>query len=241
MRNPLRIVSALVLALLLGGMALGPASAQDEADAFSLADLDGIQYGVGRYYYYDYSAMYDAMSTPGAEMPELPPLLGLSAGVLKFDGDDNAGDSFDRLYEELVNSSNASLAEDDGSGTPVTPITVTENDVDGVGDEAKSIVATTDEDDGSTTYSYAVVAREGDTIFLLIANGSTDPSEAVNNITKGMMDRDAGDGEGTFNEDGSSTGGLWDLFPADDDEALGGLLNGGDEILFPVGTPEAEG
>ena len=45
----------------------------------------------------------------------------------------------------------------------------------------------------------------------------------------------------TFNEDGTSTGGLWDIFPASDDEAIQGLTNGGDEIIFPEdeSTPEA--
>lgn len=238
MRNPLRWISALALALLLGGMVLAPVSAQEDTEEFDFGDLDGIQSGVGRYYYADYSAMFDAMSTPGAEMPELPALLGLSVGVLKFDSDDNADSGFDKLYEELVNSANESLAEDADTGTPTTPVTVTENDVDDIGDEAKSMSATLEEEDG-TYYSYGIIAREGDLIYLLIGNGGSDPSEAINNLTKGMMDRDAGEGDGTFNEDGSSTGGLWDLFPADDDPALGGLLNGGDEIIYPEATPEA--
>lgn len=239
MRNPLRWISALALALLLGGMVLAPASAQDDADEFEFSDLSGLQSGVGRYYYADYSAMYDAMSTPGAEMPELPALLGLSVGVLKFDGDDNAQSGFNQLYEEFVNSANESFAENGDMGTPATPITVTEGDVDDIGDEAKSMAAAVEEEDG-TYYSYGVIARKGEYLYMVIGNGSSDPSESINQLTKDMTDRDAGDGDGTFNQDGTSTGGLWDLFPADDDPALGGLLNGGDEVLFPVGTPEAE-
>jgi hypothetical protein len=220
-------------------MVLAPVSAQDEEDEFDFNDLSGIQNGVGRYYYADYSAMYDAMATPGAEMPELPALLGLSVGVLQFDNDDNAGSGFDKLYEELVKSANQSLADEAASmGTPTTPVTVDENDVDGVGDQAKSMSAVVEEADG-TYYSYGLVAREGEYLYLVIGNGSSDPSEAINNLAKGMIDRDPGDGDGTFNEDGTSTGGLWDLFPADDDPALGGLLNGGDEIIYPEGTPEA--
>jgi hypothetical protein len=182
--------------------------------------------------------MYDAMSTPGAEMPELPELLGLSVGVLRFDNSDNAESGFDRMADELVKSANESMEEGDDSGTPVAPITVDQQDVDGIGDEAKSMSAALEEEDG-TYFSYGIIAREGEFVYLLIGDGSADPSEAINNLAKGMIDRDPGDGDGTFNDDGTSTGGLWDVFPANDDPALGGLMNGGDEILYPEATPEA--
>jgi hypothetical protein len=241
MRNPLKWLSAIAGALLLGVMLLAPVSAQDEADAFDLDDLSGLQSGVGRYYYYDFSAMMDAMSTPGAEMPDMPPLSGLSVAVLKFDGDDNAEGGFDRLYEELAKSANESLNEDMGDGTPVAPQSVDENDVDDIGDQAKSISATVEDEEEGPTVSYALLARDGDTVILIAASGAADPSQSAQDLAKGMVDRDSGDGDGTFNEDGTSTGGLWDRFPANDDPALGGLLNGGDEILFPFGTPEAGG
>lgn len=239
MRNPLRWISALALALLLGGMVLAPVSAQDEEDEFDFNDLAGLQSGVGRYYYADYSAMYDAMSTPGAEMPAMPALLGLSAGVLKFDSDDNAATGLDQIFQEFVSSANEGLAEDAAdAATPTTPVAVTEGEVDDIGDKAKTISAATEEEDG-TYYSYGIIVQDDEYVFMLIANGSSDPSGAINDLAKDMIDRDAGDGDGTFNEDGSSTGGLWDFFPANDDAKLGGLLNGGDEILFPLGTPEA--
>ena len=58
-------------------------------------------------------------------------------------------------------------------------------------------------------------------------------------FTNVLIDND-GSGAGEFNEDGTSTGGLWDKFPAADAGVTSGLVPF-DQVLFPVpeGTPAA--
>ncbi|CAN5584614.1 hypothetical protein BH09CHL1_BH09CHL1_24600 [soil metagenome] len=238
MRNSLKWFSAIALALLLGGMVLAPVSAQDDEE-FDLDQLEGIQRSVGRFYYSDFG-MSEAMGTPASEDTPTPLVDGLSVAIMEFDNDDNADTSFDRLYDELLISATESNEEDvDDLGTPIAALDVSEVDVDGLGDDAKAFTVAGDDAEGAFN-SYALITRDGEYLYMVIAYGSGDASEAIQQYTEDMMDRDAGDGDGTFNEDGSSTGGLWDIFPGADNALLVGLLSGGDQILFPIGTPEAD-
>jgi hypothetical protein len=51
----------------------------------------------------------------------------------------------------------------------------------------------------------------------------------VTEFTSTLIEND-GSGEGEFNEDGTSTGGLWDKFPAADDELVEGLIASDEEL-----------
>ncbi len=237
MRNPFRWLSAFVLVIMLGGLVIAPVSAQDSEEEFDLNQLEGLQSGVGRFYYGDMSALMGGMmGTPSADtqMPENL-LVGLSAAVFKFDGDDNAKKGMNTLVDELKKSMVAEMGDE---GTPTAEIQ--ETDVKDIGDEAKGASTTIDEG-GMSMSAYLLMVRSGDTLIFLAGNGTGNIQDTINNIGKTMADRDAGDGDGTFNEDGTSTGGLWDVFPPADDENLNGLTNGGDEIIFPedAGTPAA--
>jgi hypothetical protein len=222
---------------MLGGAVIAPVSAQDAEEEFDINQLEGLQRAVGRFYYGDYSAMFDTMSTPGATMSG-DMLLGVSIGVFEFDNDDHAKDAVDKLVDEAKKSFESGEMED--MGTPVAAGEIKEEDVDDIGDDAKGLSVTVD-DEGMQMTDYLLLVRDGNRLLFLAGNGTGDVTGQINNIAKGMADRDPGDGDGTFNEDGTSTGGLWDIFPASDDEAIKGLTNGGDEVIFPEdeGTPEA--
>jgi hypothetical protein len=237
MRNPLKWFSAIALALLLGGMVLAPVSAQDDEE-FDLDQLDGIQRSVGRFYYADFGAMAEAMGTPVAEDAPQTLVDGLSVAVMEFDNDDNADKAFDRIYDELlISATESNDGEVDDLGTPVAAVDVSEEDVDDLGDDAKAFTVVS-EDEGGAYNSFALITRDGEYLYMVIAYGSGDASDAIQQYTEDMMDRDAGDGDGTFNEDGTSTGGLWDVFPGADNALLVGLVTGGDQILFPIPVDE---
>jgi len=93
------------------------------------------------------------------------------------------------------------------------------------GQETETIITLVQAD----TYLYFVVA----------AGGGEDIQAIAVDFTNGLIERD-GSGAGEFNEDGTSTGGLWDKYPVADDELVSDLLPF-DQMLFPVpeSTPES--
>ncbi len=92
------------------------------------------------------------------------------------------------------------------------------------GQQAESVIALVQDD----AYLYFVVA----------AGSEADIQALTVDFTTGLLERE-GSGAGEFHEDGTSTGGLWDKYPAADDSLVADLLPF-DQVLFPVpeATPE---
>jgi len=228
MRSPLKLSALLALLLLalslVGGTGVG---AQDDAEEFDVNDLEGIQHGVGRSYSIDYSAMMDQMSTPGAEMAMPTGIVGIGALILEFDGNDNAQAAFDKLMEQA-------MAEDTfGDDTEVEEVDL------GLGEQSNSYAGTY-EIDGQESEDVITVVRQDTYVYVVYASGAdTDVQSVVSDFTTGLIET-GGSGEGEFHEDGTSTGGLWDKFPAADDELVADLI-AYDQVIFPVpeGTPAA--
>lgn len=221
MRSPLKFSALMALVLLafslVGGTGVG---AQDDAEAeFEPSDLSGIEAGVARSYSVDYEALY-SQSTPGAEMEMPSGILFIGGMVLEFNDNGNAESGFDTLIEEL-NVDEMALSEDEA---------VEEYDVD-LGNKSKGFFSV-DETDGVETQTVITIVQEDSFIYVISAAGSdVDMKESAKSLAETLMGND-GSGEGEFNADGTSTGGLWDKFPGSDDELFAGLV-ASDEVIFP--------
>lgn len=218
---------SLVTLLAIFGMALhGPmvAAAQESpAGDINFKDLDGYQRGVGRIWMGDISALLGGLGTPGAETPDINNLglFMLIGMVAEFDNSDHASGAFGTLGDELTKS----LASEDSG------IALQESDGEKIGDQSKTYTGKVSEEgiEGQLTM---VIVQKGKYVYASFGMGlGSDPSDAVNSLAKDLTDGKPGDGDGTFNDNGTSTGGLWDIFPSNDADYLKGLTPSTDEDL----------
>lgn len=223
MRKPFKW-SVLLAAMLFGFTMLGGTGvgAQD-AEEFSPADLEGIQYANMRSYSIDYSSLMDgSSSTPGVELSMPEGLLGLNAVVIEFDDDGNAEKGFDTLVEQFESDESFTEGAED------------EWDID-LGNKSKSLTGTEETEGVETTIGLTVVQEDNYVYFVSAYGSDFDAQDTLKQYTEKMLDND-GSGEGEFSEDGTSTGGLWDKFPAADDELVSDLT-----VYDAVLYPETEG
>ncbi|MGC4189828.1 MAG: hypothetical protein QM589_01160 [Thermomicrobiales bacterium] len=214
---------SLVAVLAIFGVALhGPlqVAAQDDpvGDSFDFNKLDGFQRGAGRTYMGDLSSLFgglDTLGTPGAEI-ETPDVseLGLfmiGGFVVQFDNSDHASSSLDKITDEMT------------QGSDDEDFTFSEKDIDKIGDKSKAYTGSYS-DEGIDGTAVAIIAQKGEYVYAVVAiSFGSDPTDDATSFVKDMTDKKPGDGDGTFNADGTSTGGLWDVFPASDADYLKGL------------------
>ena len=81
-----------------------------------------------------------------------------------------------------------------------------------------------------------LAVQDGNWMFIVITLGDATPGIG-DDIAKFMVDAEPSDAEVVFAEDGTSTGGFFDMLPQDDDPVLEGLLPVLDQDLF--GTLES--
>jgi hypothetical protein len=81
------------------------------------------------------------------------------------------------------------------------------------------------------------VVQEDNYLYVVSAAGSgVDMKATGKTLIESMIDSD-GSGEGEFNEDGTSSGGLWDKFPSAEDDLVADLV-AFDAMIYP--EPEEE-
>jgi hypothetical protein len=224
MRLPLKISALLAMLLLAFSLGASGAGAQDEAvEEFDPAELEGIQHGVARYYSPDFSAMMDSVGTPGAE-PEMPTgVMSAGALVLEFDSDDNAEKALERVEQEITSEEAGMTAH------------MEEIDLD-LGDNSISYSGS-EEMEGMQMETVVTLVQKDNYAYMVFVGGSdVDVQSLTTDLANTLIDND-GSGEGELSDDGTSTGGLWDKFPAADDEAIAGLT-ASDQVIYPV--PESE-
>jgi hypothetical protein len=218
------LLAVLMLALTLGRSGV---AAQDAPMApFEVGDLDGIQAAVSRTYTVDVSGMLDSIGTPGpdGEMGEIPELSGVVTmiGVIgQFDSSDNAAAAVERVDEE----STAALAEEEDAPE------LTEAEVD-LGDTSRAYSATQEIEGQALNLSVLIVQQDEYLYFVVAGVIDADAQQLATDFTQALIEGEAGDGEPQVKEDGTSTGGLWDKFPAADDELVANLT-AFDEQLYP--------
>jgi hypothetical protein len=214
--------------LLALGLAAAPVAAQDEGTPSALDDpslLEGIELAVSRDWSVDFDTMM--MASPDAEM-DMSGLFLVSAQAIQFDNDENASAAYQLYIEEGVPSltSDPELAGEDAE--------ITESEVD-LGDEAYQVdlVSTTEGEEGAFRVAFA---REGNYVYLVFAIAmEPDSANLATDVLDYMVNEgEPGEGEGTFNEDGGSEGGIWDVFPPNDHPALESMVPSGDSIDYPA-------
>lgn len=212
------------------------AMAQDEGTPErtfdDLTQLEGLESAVERDWIVDYEDFFSSMASPDAntdfediEYPE--GIQYLTAIVMRFDGDDNSQAAFNTAQEEI-------------SAQPIEGAELEEIEVDGFGDNTLALGATQEDEATGSTSTVVILTQEDEYLYMSIGvSTNEDINDRVSDIVKHMIDADAGDGEGEFNADGTSEGGLWDKLPAADDELVGEDLVVSDIQIFPEAEEEA--
>lgn len=217
------------LGMLLAALALsaGAASAQDApTDELAPSGFTGLQHSIVRAYSLDYSALLEG-ATPGAE-PGIPTgIFLIGATILEFDSSDNAAAALAKLDEDTS-------PEDVAQGEDAE---VTELDL-GVGDAGVAYSGVEDLNGRQTEMVVAIIQQDVYVYFVTVGGSDVDVQARTIEFVTGLIDRE-GSGAGEFSEDGTSTGGLWDKYPAADDPVVSGLIPY-DQVLYPdpASTPE---
>lgn len=210
----------------------GPSTAQTPVtyERLDISTLPGIQEAVGRGYGPDFRS---EIATPNAIRA-----VGLShATVYRFDSAENAALAFDALaQEESAWIESAPLADTDSGSI---------DELRNVGDQA--LITRLDRvADGTDALSIEnVVVQRGIYVFRIQSQQNVElapEDDAYPTITLPTVDiatSMATNGEESFDEvmfqeDGTSTGGLWNFFPSAGDEVLADQVPGTDVILLPA-------
>ena len=233
--NHLRRLSVPVLAALLA-LSFIPASAQN-SDTNGIEDvskLEGIQGAVDR----SWESVESSQATPvvsGTPVGSATPVVStmstsLIATVMVFDTDAHAQATFELQRD-------AFLVGLDGSGSMVEGMDaeMSNQAIEGLGDEAHAF-DTHFTGEGIDAYSRYLLVWDGESVFFnIIVGPSLEAISAVDLLMEYMVEEGEFSPEPeVFAADGTSTGGIWGFFPANDHPALTGLAPTSDQIEFPV-------
>lgn len=211
-----RKIAALFALVLTFSLAAMPVAAQD-VDVDDMTEF-GLMNGHLRMY----------MADPANSTTDI---MGVMIAGFEFDKEETAGDAFEEFTCGFASGFMGVTASDcDGlveAGYDVA-------DVDGIGDQAIEISGEADISGETPTGMLAV--QDGNWMFIVITLGDATPGIG-DDIAKFMVDAEPSDAEVVFAEDGTSTGGFFDMLPQDDDTVLEGLLPVLDQDLF--GTLES--
>lgn len=206
-------------------VSISPAVAQGTATPTAdFADPSGIY---GRIYAANPDALFPE-ATPGADAVATPPIIAV-VQAYEFGSDEDAEASFESVSETV----NEQITQ--GTSTEFQ-----QTDVDDLGDQGIQSTGTVDAS-GFEVPLTTLVVREGNIIFLAAAGTLDDSSaDAANAFMEHMLNEESGDSAVEFNEDGTSTGGIFDVFPTVDDDVIQGMTVNGDTFTQPhSATPES--
>lgn len=212
MVRKLTALFALVLAL---GMAVMPAAAQDVSmdDAAEF----GLENGYMRVYVAD----------PAAASPVAENVLGVMVAGFQFDSADSAETAFEDFSCGFAGGFMGAEDATDCDGLSEAGFTV--NDVDGMGDQA--IEVTGEADISGPTPVTLLSIQSGENLFMVITLGS-DEAGSSDAMGTYLADAEAVDTEVELSEDGTSTGGFFDMLPQEGDAEIEGLMPVSDMDFF---------
>lgn len=140
----------------------------------------------------------------------------LSVRIYVFDSEAHADAGWESTVSSTAIESDVPMESD--------KVEYEEIEIEGLGDRAWATTLSAETPEGDTGYFRLVYVQDGERLYTLNAiAGSADATLATDDLAAYMVDAEPGDGEGQFSEDGTSTGGVWDLLPDADDEVLGGM------------------
>lgn len=149
-----------------------------------------------------------------------------TARVYQFDSEANANPT----YEQLVDAEGvrSQLPADDDS------VKLETTELNDVGDRGTVLHLQADLQEGELGYFRTAIVQQGAMVVTVtVIAGTTEASEAAEGIATAMIDREPGDDAGTYEGNGKSTGGVWDVFLPEDAEELGGLQAYMDKEMRP--------
>ena len=227
MQKLIRISAALlivILSVVATRMSIAMAQNESEGPFADPTQLEGLEEAVRRTYTLNYSSlMSEASPNASGNFEYQAGIQALFTAVYKFDSEDHAKESLDKAKAQI---------EEEG----IAGVEFEEVEMDDLNDDTLGLTATADQEGAGTTVSTVVLTQEDDYLYLVfgIAIGTdTDVNGIVGDLVKYLIDEDAGDGDPTFNDDGTSEGGIWDKFPDADHDLVKGL-DPTDEQVFPV-------
>lgn len=195
----------LLLSLVFTLVLTAPATAQD------VSQIDGLESAYGRIYMFDVDALL--ASPEAAEMfdPAAIPLIGRTA-VFTFE-DDEAADAASGELADLT-------ADDAFEGAEAE-----KEELNDLGDAAYQYTAEIEIEEGMTADIVLIVVQEDENILMAAIVGGEDPAGMALDWAEYMLDAEVEEEEVQLSDDGTSSGGAFELMPgADDEEILGGML-----------------
>ncbi len=209
-----RKLAAVITLLLALGMSIMPVAAQD----VSVDDMQdfGLESGHVRMFVADPSAA----GTPS-------PVLGVMVGGVEFDTADHAADYFEDFTCGFI-SGFVSTDASDCDGLEDAGITLNK-DIEI--NKAPAIEAMGDADISGPMPVTLLAIQDENYIYLVITLGVKE--EGVGDELGGfLVDAEPSDAEVVFSDDGTSTGGIYDMMPQTGDPVLHGMLPALDQELF---------
>lgn len=194
----------------------------EEDEGLDFTTLDGAVRAVAR----DYSGDIGTSLTPESGETSIPYVAVL---VAEFERDDQAAAALGTIQEEAL----ASVAGD--ADIPMEEVVAPE-----LGDDVRARVGSVEEE--GVRYEVALlVIQDGPYIYLVSAvgvgrgtgSGEAGTLELTTALAGAIVAADAGTGDGTFDDAGGSTGGLWDKLPAAGAPVLQGLTSDTDYVVYP--------
>ncbi len=205
------------------------AAAQDPSTPVpsSFGEFEGARQAVLRSYItIDLSTMLDGNGTPcpDGEIFGIKDVVSLAGMIGQFDSSVNAAAVVDRVAEET--KADLELQQ------PIPP-TVDEVEVE-IGDRSRAFTATSNIKGRNLIVSFIIVQQ--DEFFYIIASGMIDgdAQKLSTRFAQELIDNQTGDGDSRFNEDGTSTGGLWDKFPKPDEALIANLVVSDEQLYSEV-------
>ena len=191
---------ALLLSMVLALAVSSSAGAQEATPPLNPADVEGLESGYARMYIADIEAM---MATPGAmeEMSLDDLALSGMAAVFTFEDEDAADAAFGEFSDMFP-----TLFMESGKDVEST-------DIDDLGDQAVEHFGEMVIDDETTAATSMILVQDGEHIFIAMIMGGSETSESTRAFAEYLLDGEISDAEIVFNEDGSSTGGVYDIMP----------------------------
>lgn len=206
MRRLLSVIALLLtLVISASASAQSPQASPDATPQGTPETLPGLEYVAARQYAPAPTEQIDTDS--GA-------VFILSVRIYVFDSEEHANAGWESTVSSTAIESDVPMESD--------KVVYEEIEIDGLGDRAWGTTLSAETPEGDTGHFRLVYVQDGDRLYTLNAiAGSVEATLVTDEIAAHMVDAEPGDGEVQFSEDGTSTGGVWDLLPGADDEILG--------------------
>lgn len=144
-------------------------------------------------------------------------LFFLTARIYRFDTAEHAATA----YDQMIANAAAQIAPPDQPES----IDIHTESIDDLGDQAEVSWLQANPHEDVQGFFRVLHVQDGTLVYLLTAIAGDEESMLItDDLARDMASRKAGRDDASFNPDGTSTGGLWELFPAPNADIIDGLV-----------------